>query len=270
MEKTPLAIARVRTFGSEHLLTPVSICSDVQGNVYVGDEGRLGVHKFKPDLTYDMAFGDFGQDESKLLTPVDLFCEGLHIYVVDGRNERIAKYDWYGGFLDLFSPVGTDTLGSGPPVAIAVSHTGQIYVLETRPGQVLALDEFGRIRSAFGRFGGESGLSRPTSIALGPRSEVYVCDAGRGRVAVYDVFGGYLRGIEGLENPSDIAVDEAGNIYACDPDQGTVTCYDREGNGIAAVDGFASPQALAVVDENTLLVVDTENGTVVVCEIRYQ
>lgn len=267
---TPVSIDRVRTFGSEYLLTPVSVCADVQGNIYVGDESRLGVHKFKPDLTYDMAFGDFGQDESKLLTPVDLFCEGLYIYVVDGRNERIAKYDWYGGFLKLFSPVGTDTLGSGLPVAIAVSRTGLMYVLETRPGQVLALDEFGRIKSVFGRFGGESGLSSPTSIALGPDSEVYVCDAGSGRVVVYDAFGGYLRRIEGFGNPRDIAIDEAGNLFVSDLDRGEVLCYDHQGKGVTALKGFSSPGALAIVEDNTLLVVDTEDGTVVVCEIHYQ
>jgi hypothetical protein len=269
-EKTPVRIDRVSRFGAGHLLSPVSISTDIQGCIYVGDEARVGVHKFRPDFSYEMAFGDFGQDESQLLTPVDLFCDGFYVYVVDGRNERIAKYDRYGGFVRVFSPVGTDTLGSGLPLAVAVSSGGEIYILKTRPAQVLVLDEYGRIKSAFGSFGGESGLTMPTSMALGPDSEVYVCDRGSRRIVSYDPFGGFLGEIKGLGSPSDVAVDMAGNVYVSDLDAGTVICYDREGVAVASLVGLAAPRALTLTGENTLLVVDSEDGSVVVCRIYYR
>jgi len=268
-EKIPAGIDRVATFGAEHLLSPVSICTDIQGNIYVGDEASVGVHKFTPDYAYEMAFGDFGQAESQLLAPIDLFCDGFTIYVVDGWNERIAKYDRNGGFLGIFAPVGTDTLGTGLPVAVAVSASGEMFVLETRPGQVVALDEYGRSRSVFGRFGGGTGLSMPTAMALGPGSEVYVCDRG-GRIVIYDPFGGYLGEIRGFGSLSDIAIDLAGNVYVSDLDAGTVTCYDRRGNSVASLTGLTAPRALALTEEKTLLVVDSENGSVVVCEIRFR
>lgn len=269
-EKVPTGIVRVSAFGAEHLLSPVSICSDLQGYIYVGDETNLGIHKFRPDLSYEMAFGDFGQDDSQLLTPVHLACDGFYIYVVDGRNERIARYDRDGGFSRLITPVGTDTLGSGLPVAVAVSPRGGMYVLRTRPDEVLALDEYGRFKFAFGRFGGVGGLSRASSIALGPSSEVYVCDSGNGRIAVYDSFGGYQREMKGFGNPSDVLVDNLGNIYISDLARGTVACHDRQGNFLTSISGFGSPRALALIEGTTLLVVDTENGSVVVCKTSYR
>ncbi|MFQ5905863.1 MAG: NHL repeat-containing protein [bacterium] len=268
--KTPVRLVRVGTFGEEQLLSPVSICSDVQGSIYVGDEARMGVEKFGPDFLYEGEFGEFGQGDSQLISPVHLSCDGFYIYVVDGRNERIARYDRYGGFSRLIVPVGTDTLGSGLPTAVAVSRTGEMYIAETRPGQVLALDEFGRLKFAFGRFGGISGLNSPTSIAVGPSSDIYVCDSGNRRVAVYDLFGGYLREIRGFVNPSGVNVDQSGNAFVSDLSNGTVACFDPEGNRVALIGGFLSPRALEVTGDGRLLIVDTENGFVAICKIYYR
>jgi hypothetical protein len=266
----PAGMVRVGSFGNEQLLSPVSICCDLQGCIYVGDEARVGVHKFKPDFSYEMEFGQFGKELGQILSPVSLSCDGFYIYVVDGRNERVVRYDRYGGFSRLIVPVGTDTVGSGLPVALAVSPTGEMYLAETRPGQVLALDEYGRLKSMFGRFGGNSGLSVPTSVAVGPFSNVYVCDRGAGRVAVYDRFGGYIREIGGLGEPKGLAIDGSGNAFVSDLASGTVTCYDPAGNAVASVGGFRSPSALAIAGDTTLLVVDTENGSVAVCRIQYR
>ncbi len=266
----PAGIVRVGSFGSERLLSPVSICCDLQGCVYVGDEARVGVHKFSPDFSYEMEFGQFGKGLGQLLSPVSLSCDGFYVYVVDGRNERVARYDRYGGFSRLIVPVGTDTVGSGLPAALAVSSTGEMYLAETRPGQVFALDEFGRLKSVFGRFGGKSGLDAPTAIAVGPSFNVYVCDKGAGRIAVYDRFGGYVREIGGLGEPKGLAIDGSGNAFVSDLASGTVTCYDPGGNAVASIGGFRSPSALAIASDTTLLVVDTENGSVSVCRIQYR
>jgi len=268
--KTPVRLVRVGTFGEGQLLSPISICSDVYGDIYVGDEARVGVQKFGSDFSYETEFGEFGQSDSQLISPVHLSCDGFYIYVVDGRNERIARYDRYGGFSRLIVPVGADTVGSGLPMAVAVSRTGEMYIAETRPGQVLALDEFGRLKFAFGRFGGTNGLNSPTSIAVGHSLNIYVCDSGSRRIVVYDPFGGYLREIRGFGDPSGVSVDQSGNTFVSDRSNGTVTCFDPQGNRAASIGGFLSPRALEVTRDGRLLIVDTENGFVVICKIYYR
>jgi DNA-binding beta-propeller fold protein YncE len=269
-EKAPIGILKVRTFGEEQLLSPISICTDIQGSIYVGDEARVGVEKFRPDYSYETEFGEFGQGDSELMSPVDLSCDGFYIYVVDGRNERIARYDRYGGFIKLIVPVGTDSFTSGLPLAIDASRTGETYIAETRPDQVLALDQFGRLKSAFGQFGGSSGLNRPTSIAVRASGEVYVCDSGNRRVSIYDSFGGYLREITGFTNPASLAIDHFGNTFVSDLSEGAVACFDRTGSKVASISGFSSPRSLEVLADSALLVVDTENRCVTVCKILYR
>ena len=268
--RTPIRMVRVGTFGAEQLFSPMSICSDVYGDIYVGDGARVGVEKFGPDFSYKTEFGEFGHGDNQLLSPVDLSSDGFYIYVVDGRNERIARYDRYGGFSKLIVPVGADSFGSGWPVALAVSRTGEMYIAETRPDQILALDEFGRLKFAFGHLGGISGLNRPTSIAVGPSSDIYVCDSGNRRVAIYDPFGGYLSEISGLGDPSSVDVDESGNVFVSDLSDGTVVCFDQAGNRVTSLEGFLSPRAIEVRGDSTLLVVDTENGFVAIYKIYYR
>ena len=268
--RTPIKAVRIGTFGEEQLLSPTSICSDIYGDIYVGDEARVGVEKFGPDFSYKTEFGEFGQGDSQLLSPVDLSSDGFYIYVVDGRNERIARYDRYGGFSKLIVPVGADSFGSGWPVAVAVSRTGEMYIAETRPDQILALDEFGRLKFAFGHLGGISGLNRPTSIAVGPFSNIYVCDSGNRRVVIYDPFGGYLSEISGLGNPSSVDVDQSGNIFVSDLSDGSVVCFDQAGNRVISLEGFLSPHAIEVRGDSILLVVDRENGFVAVHKIHYR
>jgi hypothetical protein len=109
------------------------------------------------------------------------------------RNERGSVW---GGVVPL-EPVlrigaieGSDEYVFGQITGVALSATGQIYVLDRQVPVVRVYDRSGRHLRSFGRRGGGPGeIQQPTGLALMPDGRVLISDPGNARVNVYSADG---------------------------------------------------------------------------------
>jgi DNA-binding beta-propeller fold protein YncE len=232
--------------------SPTRIASTVSGNIYVSDhkkgnvvildsDGRkigtidgflsplgLAVHEIPPSI--DCRKYKEKNKKDKCKDPI--IGEGVtHVYVGDEGD----------GSVHIFTNgVETGLLGIGPgefikPNGIAVTSELIAYVVDSATNQVRIYDYQGNLQTAFG----DAHLNFPTDIAINELAgEVYVSDYLNRRIAVFDLYGGWLREINAPENDSDepiflrpagLGIDDNGNLYVVDNALSCVAIIDRWG-----------------------------------------
>lgn len=159
------------------------------------------------------------------------------------------------------------------PAAIA-ARNGRIYVADTSTETIVVFDVPRRKLFRFGQRK-PNVLAKPSGLALDDQMQVYVADAKRRQVMVFDSLGLFLRAIGGpadLERPTGVAVSRDGErIYAIDrsdneSDNHRVVIYAKDGTKIKVIgtrgsgDGqFNVPLQAAVAPDGTLCVLDSGN-----------
>ena len=200
---------------------------DLGDNLYIcdGDAGHAVIYdsRLRPagDLTppYD-ALGVAGGT----ITGLALGAFG-EIYLVDGINGRVYRFDASGRFLAGFKG---DESGwarlSRPAGAACAEADGSVYVCDPGQSRVVVFDNSGAPRRSFG----ESELSEPVAVALDRRGQAYVADTKARAILVFDTSGGLIGRIDGgnlgvapLGGPTDVAVADS-LLYVADPPTGRV------------------------------------------------
>jgi DNA-binding beta-propeller fold protein YncE len=159
------------------------------------------------------------------------------------------------------------------PAAIA-ARQGRIYVADTSTETIIVFDVPRRKLFRFGQRQPNI-LAKPSGLALDAQMNVYVADAKRRQVMVFDSLGLFLRAIGGpqdLERPTGVAVSRDGErIYAIDrsdneSDNHRVVIYSKDGTKIKVIgtrgngDGqFNVPLQAAVAADGILYVLDSGN-----------
>jgi DNA-binding beta-propeller fold protein YncE len=125
-------------------------------------------------------------------------------------------------------------LVGNPPPSVPVAkpygatlHQDKLYVCDTVPGALVVFDLEERRLTRWAR-GDEGRLQVPIHVAFGPEGTLYVADAQRGQVVMFDPLGSYLGclGAAGEMKPTDVAV--AGHrVYVADVKNHRVAVYDR-------------------------------------------
>ena len=158
--------------------------------------------------------------------------------------------------------------------AAVAARQGRIYVTDTSTESIVVFDVPRRRVFRFGQRAPNS-LAKPSGIALDEQSNVYVADAKRRQIMVFDSLGLFLRVVGGpddLERPTGVAVSRDGaRIYAVDRSDNEsnnhrVVIYDRDGKKIKTIgtrgsgDGeFNVPLQAAVAGDGILYVLDAGN-----------
>lgn len=191
-----------------------ALAVDPRGRLYVADAGRNVVEIMDPDGTRRAVLGGPGAQPGAFDTPSDVDpTNGQLLLVADTYNGRIQRFSGEGQYLESL-PVGRSERGSsgewsfedgrggspvqgqGTPIAVARDDDGAVFVLDARDRRLLRWSAVGQAET---RLVGRAGqLQDPVALAVGLGGRIFVADAGREAVLVYDTFGTVRRRVSGL------------------------------------------------------------------------
>jgi len=211
----------VAEFSFGHFRNPKGISIDPSGTVYVADTGRDLLMRYNSSGDSTGEVGGHGWSDFQFDRPFDVCAtNGVEIYVADYNNNRIIRFDrTLANSATLYTQdSGDESKRFGYPSGVAVSRLGDLFICDDENVRIVKVNTFSTIERSFGNYGeGPGALTMPRQVAIGPDDDIYVSD--RGRIAVYDNFGNYIRSIgEGiLRDPSGIGMGE-NKIGVCDSD----------------------------------------------------
>jgi DNA-binding beta-propeller fold protein YncE len=252
-------------------------CDRRTGEIYVADPGSGAIEIFDEDGAPLFAFAD----DEHLLEPMRVAVgPDDRIYVIDNDRTRIKVFSYRGEFLEHLELPGVDVRKKPAFTAITFDARGDLYVGESRTGQVLAFDKdlrpilrIGSYGEAPGQFNGIAGIAVDSSY-------VYVSSVEGIAVQVFTRQGRYVRGWghhdAGLHNvslPAGIAVDAKGRVILLDTLRQEIKYFDAQGRLIDLYGGLgkqagavAYPTDLSMDRKGRLCVADGGNHRVQVLE----
>jgi sugar lactone lactonase YvrE len=255
--------------------------ADRDGTVFWGDaSGRLRKYDGKTGIVTTALGGTTVHDGE----PADqVFLRGPHdvsiapnrdIYIADTYNQCIRAVDAQTGTIRTVAGNGARAYGGdggpateaylGNPGGVSVDSSGRVVIADTRHGHVRRVDERGTIHNvagaAFQWDKGDGGsainanLVAPQTVEHGPNDDIYIADAGVGRIRRVDSATGIIStvvgtGIPGYTGdgglatearigfPTAIRFDVEGNLYFSDSARSVVRKVDAKTGIIETVLG---------------------------------
>lgn len=185
----------VRSFGVEgqgHLLLPLGMGLDAEGNVFVADGKLRQVIEFTPDGKFVAAYGG----AANLETPSDAAVDSQRhlLYVTDSKGHRVQVFSLpEGKLLRTIGERGSEPGKFNYPSSVAVGKDGKVYVVDALNFRYQVFDAEGKFLVVRGAIGQEPGsFARPKGIALDSENHVYVSDAAFCNVQIFDQEGKLL------------------------------------------------------------------------------
>jgi DNA-binding beta-propeller fold protein YncE len=267
--------------GTKPLYKPLDIDFDVDGNIFICDNGNDRIVKLNPRFGFVREVGGFGVGNEQFSDPADIaFDNKLTLFVADSQQRKIKRFDRDLNFIDLFSEYKDESGSSsliGKPGGIYISRPGDIYISDLDNDRVLILDSFYRLRAEVGGFGtGFGELSNPLGLTVDSSDRLYVADSDNHRISVYNSLGEFEGelGNDQLRSPSDVEIDKNGVIFVSDRITGAVHVYSPSGRYItdtAAADiSFGEPAGIKLSPDGRLYVADSRRNQIVILTITRQ
>jgi YD repeat-containing protein len=231
--------------GNGEFKSPYGMAEDSKGNLWVADTGNNRVQEFNSKNEYHAQFGKEGAGVGQLKEPksVAVTTSG-YVFVVDGANNRIAKFKENGEFVLAFGygvsngkeefeictttcQAGLTGSGNGEfngPRGVAVSASGNVWVVDAFNNRVEEFKENGEYVAKFGSAGkGNGQFDEPKAITTDSVGNVWVTDTANNRIEEFSPSGSYLAtfGDKGagngqFEEPWGTAITSSGSIYIAD------------------------------------------------------
>jgi sugar lactone lactonase YvrE len=214
---------------------PVGIAADATGNVYVVDHNNNRVQKFHISGTGATAsvqvvavWGGLGSLPGQFNGPYGITLDAANnLWVADGRNHRLQKFDVNGRYLSSFG-----TFGSGPgqfitPTWVNFDAAGNYYVAETNsdPQNTAATDlQNQRIQKFsptgafllqwgnYGELGGQFKL--PFDVVVDKNGNAYVSDYYNTRLEVFTFTAATNTGAKFVNVSSRLRVNDSDASHA--------------------------------------------------------
>jgi len=225
-----------------------ALAVDPRGRLYVADAGRDVVAILEPNGTRRAVLGGAGTRPGTFDTPSDVDpTNGQLLLVADTHNGRVQRFSGEGQYLESLpigrperGPSGEWTFenerggppvqGGGEPIAVARDDEGAVFVLDARDRRLLKWSDLGQSETLL--VGPEGRLQDPVALAVGPDRRLYVADAGRDAVHVYDPFGTFRRRVSGFSGVAVRALTvHRGRLWAVADDR--VLAWDRTTGRVA-------------------------------------
>ncbi len=273
--------------GSSFLSHPTGITTDPEGSLFITDTGNDRVVKCDAEGRFLKETGGYGWEEGQFNRPTYIATDhGLNIYVTDTQNKRVQRFDRNLNFISIVEIGSNDDFsGFGLLEGLAVTLGGELLLSDIQDDYVIKLDNFYVYERTFGGFGyGRGSLRDPLGICVDRKENVYVADSQNDRVAIYDLFGNFLKslGENILRKPSGVTVGQDDLIYVANTEKHSIAIFDQQGNQIleygtwgSGMGNFSKPtdlelgrdDKLVVSGANLLFVVDSGNSRICVFEI---
>ncbi len=194
---------------------PCGIAFDGDGNVLIVDSMNNRVQRFTSDGKFLGKFGHQGDGEGEFNLPWGICLDDAgSVYIADWKNNRVQKFDADGNFLLSFEASPTSGVGDlHGPTGVAVDSEGDVYVTDwgnhrlqvyAPDGRFIAtlvgdaqqpspwtqtyIDANPDIIKARRRVDLEPEwrFRRPVSVRVDDNDRIFVLEANRHRVQVYD------------------------------------------------------------------------------------
>lgn len=200
-----------------------------------------------------------------IVKPYGIAVYNNKIYVCDTVHSAIDIIDLENRKFEYFRPKEEAQLLD--PINLCFDTNGNMYVADSRRGQVVIIDKNGASAGAIGK---KSEL-KPTSVLV-KDERVFVCDLKSQTIKIFGLKDrGFISSIpkEGskeeakLYSPTNTAMDEEGNLYVTDTGAFRIQKYDPDGEFLMSIGShgdalgqFARPKGIAVDKEGRVYVVD--------------
>ena len=194
---------------------PCGMAFDADGNILVVDSANNRVQRFTSDGKFLDKFGHRGKGEGEFNLPWGICLDDAsNVYVADWKNNRVQKFDTDGNHLLSFEASPTSGVGDlNGPTGVAVDSEGDVYVTDwgnhrlqvyAPDGRFIAtlvgdaqqpspwtqtyIDANPDIVKARRRVNLEPEwrFRRPVAVRVDENDRIFVLEANRHRVQVYD------------------------------------------------------------------------------------
>ena len=285
---------------------PCGVAVDGSGNLYVADTNNHCIKRYTSLGILDTAWGSsgsigsFGSGPDELNYPCGLAIDtsSAKLYVADGFNHRIARYN-LDGTLDTAwgsgGMIGTGSRGSNvnefdQPVDVDVDTSGSLFVTDTFNHRIKKYTPGGILDTSWGSNGiigsngdGAENFYSAWGLAVDASGNLFVADTGNSRIKKYKsnseldtawcaggIMAAYGRGAGQFYSPSTPVMDSRGRIYVADTFNNRIARYTSSGAldtvwgsggyiGSVYDDAFLLPQYVAVDSDDNLYVSDDAN-----------
>jgi outer membrane protein assembly factor BamB len=226
---------------------------DPQGRIWVADPHTNQIQIFDLDGTFLESWGepgsgpgqfDFVRDNGQGIGNVDFDSDG-NIYVSEGGNRRIQKFDKDRSFVTMWGSNGTDGGQFLSPFVMRISPNGNVYVMDDFRGDIQVFDPDGTFLYKFGDpWTTDGAVTDITAFEFDASGNVYAVEDDN-QIQVFDERGAYLQtivapGTGGLNVPVDLAFDPQGNIYVVNIASNDVAVFDPDGTLLLSWGSFGT------------------------------
>ncbi|MBS1518472.1 MAG: NHL repeat-containing protein [Bacteroidetes bacterium] len=175
----------------------VSMTIDAKENLYVLDADRNEILKYDTGLELVKRNGKQGWDKGQFDSPTNIDgSSGLDIFVSDGKNRRIQRFDLNLNFIASLNTALTDfpsDLQFNTPLATLVLNTKELYVIDSDNNRIVIYKDGKEPSNVFGDYkSGKGELRRPVRILKDAANFIYVLDKETASILSFDNLGNYL------------------------------------------------------------------------------
>jgi len=201
------------------------------------------------------------------------------IYVMDGVNNRVVRYDNNGKYINEFGSIGTNEGQFMFPIGIRTDDEGQVYIADSKNGRIQVFTPEGKFKKVIALAKTKDGfLSDPTDIAIDDdRNRCYIIDNDNHRVLIYSKKGKYIGKFgemgflmaDFFRYPYRVDIDSKGNYYVLEVINTRVQVFDDSSNFKLTLaewgldrGQFFRPQGLCIDNEDRVFISDNYTGVI--------
>ena len=224
-----------------------AIAMAADGTLYIGSHADYSVAIYRGGAVV----GRLGAGAGEFVSIKDITVDGTtgNVYVADSAANAVKVYSSTGAALSVITglnlPIGVSISGDeiyivdapiiqetkvlDPPVLFNGEYIDTVSYTSTVP-RVSVYDRAGVLMRSFTNRDSGEHMGKPTDIAVDDGGTIYISDAGRNAVLVYDATGTYIgkmtRPLGELQAAVSVALSGDGRVYVSSSEKQSIVVFD--------------------------------------------